>query len=146
MARRNRNGKKKARLKLELTRHFREKWLSRFGCQATVAAVREIMETAALAQKGMQMQYTDGTPWKSLAIYIHFDRKVAIMVDEIQRTEDRGRRTEGGVARVVTFLTEEDQARRIDDCRLAIVDLRKGQGAKNGRNRGTEEEGLGVVL
>jgi len=108
--RKNRNGHKR-RLDLELTRHFQEKWLSRFGYRATVNEVSWIMETSALAQKCMEMQYTDGTPWKSLAIYVHFDRKVAIMVDEARPASSR-QGWDYAVARVVTFLTEEDQAQR----------------------------------
>lgn len=84
---------------VKLTQHFTEKWERRFGRVPAMPEIERLLRDAALAQESRVMAYPDGTPWKPLAIYIHFGKKVALMVDE---TSER-------VSRVVTFLTAQDQ-------------------------------------
>ena len=82
---------------MKLSRHFREKWKERFGAEPDLDQVTEIIRNSVWVLKCRDMRYANsGSPFRTLATYVNFEREIIIKVDEIS-----------GV--VVTVMTEGDE-------------------------------------
>ena len=67
--------------KLILSKHFIDKWRERYGYDPKRAEIVGIIRESAWLQKCQPMQYPDGIPWVSAALFVHFDRNLALKVD-----------------------------------------------------------------
>ena len=70
--------------RLKLSKHFVARWRERFGGEPSLRTVRRIIREAVWLQRTHDMLFpVTGNPHRTLSIYVHFERQIALKVDEI---------------------------------------------------------------
>ena len=70
----------------KLSKHFCENWYARVGNWPNVEAVKRYISEAVKVQHCRELQETDGSPYRMLAVYWHPGLKLVMTIDHISET------------------------------------------------------------
>ena len=68
---------------VRLTQHFVDNWKARVGGEPTLAMVQQVIDESVKVQPTRNLFASRGYPYRVLAIYCNFERKLLIKVDEV---------------------------------------------------------------
>ena len=65
-----------------LSSHFKDNWQVRVGGEPTEAQIEQLCRESVVVQRARSLMMYDGTPFRTLTLFWHPEKKIVIKLDE----------------------------------------------------------------